>query len=340
MTINKPLLTIIVPCYNSANYLNNCLQSISNQTFSNWECIIVNDGSQDNIYDIIQNWKLKDQRFFYFEQDNKGPGAARNLGIKESKGEWLLFIDSDDWVKSNHLQSLTDDIEEGIDLVMHGRYGGKNYLKYKNEIEIISVKDVQTLFNELKLSPNGQICSKLFKSKIIKSNRIEFAPQIRMSEDVLFILSYLTKASKLKYRDLYTYHYEKNNNSLSQNQKWNFESNLLGFEMICRLIYDDFNIKSLKDFPSLESTLTRFLERSVGALTKNGYSKNERIQAYKRIVSCNKFEDLRVDNSKYAEEMYKLLFSAKFERFDFFAKQRYRVTFLYRVVNRFYKLIP
>lgn len=309
-----------------------------NQTFFDFELILIDDGSTDSSFEICQSYAQNDNRIRIFQKQNEGPGAARNLGIKESKGEWLLFIDSDDWVEPDHLKSLTDDIEEGIDLVMHGRYGGKNYLKYKNEIEIIAVKDVQTLFNELKLSPNGQICSKLFNSKIIKSNQIEFVPQIRMSEDVLFILSYLTKAAKLKYRDLYTYHYEKNNNSLSQNQKQDFESNLLGFKMICRLIHDDFRIKNLKDFPSLKSTLTRFLERSVGALIKNGYSKKERIQAYKRIVSYNKFEDLRVDNSKYAEEMYKLLFSAKFERFDFFAKERYRVSLLYRLINKFYKL--
>lgn len=332
-------LSVIIPVYNSEKYLKRCLDSIIHQTFSDFELLLIDDASTDSSFEICQTYAAKEGRIRTIQKQNEGPGAARNLGIKESKGEWLLFIDSDDWVEPNHLQSLVEDIEEGIDFVMHGRYGGKAYLKYKNEVEIIEINDVQTLFNELKLSPNGQICSKLFRSKIIQSNSIEFIPQIRMSEDVLFVLSYLSKATKLKYRDLYTYHYEKNNDSLSQNQKWDFESNLLGFKMLCRLIHDDFGIKDLKDFPFLESTLTRFLERSVGALIKNGHSKKERIKAYKRIVSYNKFEDLSVDNSTYAAKMYQMLFDSKFERFDFFAKQRYRVTLLYRAINRFYKLI-
>lgn len=102
----NPLISVIVPCYLQAEYLDECLQSVYDQTYSNWECIIVNDGSLDNTEEIAKRWLEKDNRFRYIYKENGGLSSARNAGIREAKGEWIQFLDSDDMIhKSKFIDS-------------------------------------------------------------------------------------------------------------------------------------------------------------------------------------------------------------------------------------------
>ena len=89
----NPLISVIVPCYNQAQYLDECLQSVLNQTYQNWECIIVNDGSPDNTHEIAESYCRKDARFKYFYKENGGLSSARNAGISISNGEFIQFLD-------------------------------------------------------------------------------------------------------------------------------------------------------------------------------------------------------------------------------------------------------
>lgn len=92
----KPLVSIIVPCYNQAQYLSECLESAYKQAYDNWECIIVNDGSTDNIEKVSKEWVKIDSRFQYFYKENGGLSSARNLGLKNAKGDFIQFLDADD----------------------------------------------------------------------------------------------------------------------------------------------------------------------------------------------------------------------------------------------------
>lgn len=96
-------ISVIVPCYNQAQYLDECLQSVLDQTYQDWECIIVNDGSQDNTEEVAKRWVKKDARFSYLYQNNKGVSSARNTGMKYAKGEWLQLLDGDDLLAINKL---------------------------------------------------------------------------------------------------------------------------------------------------------------------------------------------------------------------------------------------
>ena len=109
---SKTLISIIVPIYNVENYLRQCLDSIMNQTYQNFECLLINDGSPDNSAEICREYVEKDARFRYFEKENGGLASARNLGIKYSKGKYISFIDSDDWVESDYLEVLHSKIKE------------------------------------------------------------------------------------------------------------------------------------------------------------------------------------------------------------------------------------
>ena len=113
------LISIIVPIYNVENYLRHCLESIQNQTYQNFECLLINDGSPDNSADICREYVSKDSRFRYFEKENGGVSSARNLGIERSKGQFITFIDSDDWVDSDYLEVLYNSlVDERADIAI------------------------------------------------------------------------------------------------------------------------------------------------------------------------------------------------------------------------------
>lgn len=97
------LISLIVPCYNQAQYLDECLQSVLDKTYQDWECIIVNDGSPDNTEGVAQKWLEKDARFKYFYKENGGLSSARNFGIDKAEGEWILPLDCDDYISVDYL---------------------------------------------------------------------------------------------------------------------------------------------------------------------------------------------------------------------------------------------
>lgn len=114
--MKHPKISIIMPCYNQAQYLDEALQSVLGQTYSNWECIIVNDGSTDNTASIVKGWLTRDKRLGYFEQENKGVSNARNTGIANSEGEFILPLDADDKISSDYLQLALDEFVKNPDL--------------------------------------------------------------------------------------------------------------------------------------------------------------------------------------------------------------------------------
>ena len=102
--MNEPLVSVIVPCYNQACYLEEALNSVLNQTYLNWECIIVNDGSPDNTEEVALNWIQKDTRFKYILKENGGLSSARNAGIEKAQGEFILPLDADDKIGEQYTQ--------------------------------------------------------------------------------------------------------------------------------------------------------------------------------------------------------------------------------------------
>ncbi len=116
---NNPVISIIVPCYNQAEYLPDALQSVMEQKFNHWECIIVNDGSPDNTRDIVVQWLNRDSRFKYLEKENGGLASTRNYGIHHAKGKYILPLDADDKISPDYIQLAVKalDINPSIRLV-------------------------------------------------------------------------------------------------------------------------------------------------------------------------------------------------------------------------------
>lgn len=114
--MNQNSVSIIVPCYNQAQYLDECLESVLAQTFQDWECIIVNDGSTDNTQEISKNWIEKDNRFKYIYKQNSGLSAARNTGIENAIGEFILPLDADDKIASEYCKLAIEEFKKDLDL--------------------------------------------------------------------------------------------------------------------------------------------------------------------------------------------------------------------------------
>lgn len=112
----NPLISVIVPCYNQAQYMDESLQSVLDQSYENWECIIVNDGSHDNTEVVGLKWQGKDERFVYVHKENGGLCSARNYGIELAKGKYILPLDCDDKIGSEYLERGILILEENIDI--------------------------------------------------------------------------------------------------------------------------------------------------------------------------------------------------------------------------------
>ena len=112
-----PLISVIVPCYNQAQYLDECLQSVLDQTYQDWECIIVNDGSPDNTEEVAKKWVAKDARFKYLLKENGGLSSARNAGIEIAEGEWILPLDADDKIGDQYLELAEKEFENDYTVI-------------------------------------------------------------------------------------------------------------------------------------------------------------------------------------------------------------------------------
>ena len=126
----KKLVSIIVPVFNVEKYLRQCLDSILGQTFNQFEVIIVNDGSTDNSGAICQEYEARDNRIVYLEKENGGVSEARNLGLDFATSEYIIFIDSDDWIEPTYVEVLYEKIEEyQADIVF------ENYTSFRNLVK-------------------------------------------------------------------------------------------------------------------------------------------------------------------------------------------------------------
>ena len=228
--MNNELISIIVPIYNTEKYLHQCLDSILNQTYTNFEVLLVNDGSTDSSGIICQEYVENDSRFRYFEKNNGGVASARNLGLERSGGgAYITFIDSDDWVEPNYLDVLYTALKENdtdVAISTYKRFAqdGVFYLRsYSREDDEFLNIGTRSRDSFLEILPRlGEldhsfysISSKLIKRKII--GNLLFDEQISYAEDLNFFFHlYLGVESVVYVRD-YTYVYRTHDASTSQN---------------------------------------------------------------------------------------------------------------------------
>lgn len=131
-------VSIVVPCYNYAQYIDEALQSVFKQTYTNWECIIVNDGSNDNTEEIVNRWVAKDSRFVYLYKENGGVSSARNFGIEKAKGEFIVTLDADDKYASSFIEKALSIVLENEEVGIVSCWGA--FFVKDNELSVFQTK--------------------------------------------------------------------------------------------------------------------------------------------------------------------------------------------------------
>lgn len=230
----RPLVSVIVPVYNAASYLDGTINSILNQTLRDIEIIIVDDGSTDNSRDIILKYGEKDDRIKIIYQENLGVSGARNNGINMATGEYIGFVDSDDKIEKNMYEKLyTTARKNNSDVVFCGMTIQTNYTKFtlqpcKKEIVVMDKVNIENEVYKSYIYSNklclAECCNKLYKLEVINKMNIKFDEKLKHGEDYLFNLEYMTHIQSAIFIPDNLYIYNRSNiNSVTKN----YISNLL-----------------------------------------------------------------------------------------------------------------
>ena len=268
--MQRPSISIIVPVYNTDKYLCKCLDSILAQTYTNWEAILVDDGSTDKSGKICDEYAAKDKRFNVIHQNNGGVSVARQTGLDNSTGDYIIHCDPDDWIEPTMLEdmlkcALANNADMVIcDIVSH-QYG-KNECHKQNIANNITAKELQTkIINE---EIHGSCCNKLVKKNVCKG--IAFYPtSITYCEDELFNLRLLCQDIKITYLPKGLYHYIQRTGSNSTPGPGRIYSKIQFIEEVKSFI-DDYNFHLAKK----DILIAAFLSKNY-KLLKNLYPETQ-----------------------------------------------------------------
>ena len=217
-------VSVIVPVYNVEKFLSKCVDSLIMQTYDNLEIILVDDGSTDKCPQICDDYKRKDSRITVIHKKNGGLSDARNYGLKKSSGDYIMFIDSDDWIDSDTISILVDNFKDNnIDIICYGmtiEYSdGRTYTKKISKEEVLSNESAIIALNTFK-NMNVSACNKIFR-KTIFSN-IEF-PYGKYCEDYYVMYKLFYKSKKIKVLPINKYHYYQRVGSISKDSQIKYD---------------------------------------------------------------------------------------------------------------------
>ena len=228
--MDNPLISVIVPVYNVEKYLDRCVESIVNQTYTNLEIILVDDGSPDNCPAMCDAWAERDNRIKVIHKENGGVSSARNIGIKAATGDYISFVDSDDYISALMFETLYSNFDLDIDLVCSLYYDFdlvkaphinefvKRFFVYQNCEDLLIKGNRVALENYfsglfISFSPFG----KLYKNRIITDNNILFDESKKIGEDYIFNYYYLLHSHSVISLNNYLYYYFQRSDSAFHN---------------------------------------------------------------------------------------------------------------------------
>lgn len=277
--MNTPKISVIVPVYNVERYLPKCIESILSQTFTDFELLLIDDGSTDGSGKICDAYAEKDSRIRVFHQENRGVSAARNLGIDEAAAEWICFVDSDDWVERTYLSDLYGDgLVQKESLVYQQVFVDYGMCQEPKNIQkgfpniILYESFLEEQICEYKILDDFFVLAKMFSKDLIMKNGIRFCENITISEDVTFLRTCLQYVKEIHLRASFSYHYMKRDIITLSNKARSSEEWLRVSDAIMKA-----NLGILDRFPRLDAEYVRKV------FTLNGL-----LQLYYACINVNK----------------------------------------------------
>ena len=216
--MHQPKITVVIPVYNTEKYLDKCLSSVVNQTFLDIKVIIVNDGSTDNSLEICKKYALKDSRITLINKANEGVSVARNIGIELAEGEWIYFLDSDDFLDLDTFEYLMKEVfSSNADIIQFGlrSYSNSTLIREKKPSSKKEYQNLKKFIHENELKPVSAWLH-FFNLKVIKQNNILFNTNLKHGEDILFVYSMYCHAQKILVLDKVFYNQVLSLNSASR----------------------------------------------------------------------------------------------------------------------------
>lgn len=207
-------VSVIIPVYNTARYLPACLDSILSQTFQDFECILIDDGSTDDAGAICDDYAAKDPRFRGFHGENGGVSAARNKGVEQAQGDWICYVDSDDTVSPLYLQVMVEAICSERCLVMGNLSDDRMSGNLREDITLHGEEMVRYLLESGALFLSGPV-AKLFRRDLLLKHDIHFPEGIHYGEDMVYLFQYLNVIDDVAIRKTINYQVRFRDDSLT-----------------------------------------------------------------------------------------------------------------------------
>ena len=304
------MISVVIPIFNAEKYLRECLDGLLAQTYTDFELVLVDDGSSDESLKICKSYKQKDKRIKIFHKNNGGASDSRNYGIDKVSGDYLCFVDSDDIVSKDYLIDLYNSIDHHTDFVMSNFYyidGTYKYSPPKAKDNKGGIEILLTDYRRLKTcyAPYG----KLFRTSIIRQNNIRFDKNVHVGEDRLFVFTYLLEANLVAFSSKVNYYYCRRPGSLSL-KIYSFEEEYYAYTQaynLVKLFLSKKNITDHRQKSMLLSMVCDFANRTINSIYHNSHRSYEtRMRLLEMVdwVSLGKY--MYVGNIK--DLMIKLLY--------------------------------
>lgn len=272
------LISVIIPVYNVENYLARCLDSIINQTYKNLEILCINDGSTDNSLKILKQFQLLDSRIRIISHNNRGLSYTRNVGIEISTGEYISFIDSDDWIDLNFYEKAVNNLINFNADICFGNMQDAPLNTFKTVDNDFKVLDFS---KKIELCKNGSVCDKLYKRELFEANNLRFI-EGKFYEDNIVTLK-LMFFSKIVITDKsINYYYFRNENSICRNKNTDYEKKR-NIDRIF-MVKEIFNFFNNKTSMSEKKCIKEFITRTVFTSIRNFNFKLVRVLGFGFII--------------------------------------------------------
>ncbi len=325
--MKTPEISVIVPVYNAEKYLRRCIDSILAQTFTDFELLLINDGSNDHSGEVCDEYAQKDFRIRVFHKENGGVSSARNMGLDNAMGNWVTFIDSDDAINSDYLYSMIS--QSDADLIMSSFEIMDNITQWDNFINnhIFFEDDIKYFIEKYIWS--AQFCApwcKLYKRSII--DNLRFNTEISLAEDTIFVFGYLCQVKSVRTIEKFDYLYNRHvDDSLSMKYRTIEE-----YRKIIKNNYDNFRIIETRfNYDGEDERHARTAVMFKQCLNVIKFCNKPFLEKYRiltELLSCNEIQEmLRFQNSKYKGPRRRF--------FDFLAVNKlYWILFLYVIFQK------
>lgn len=280
--MDAPLISIIVPIYNAGDALNRCIDSVLNQTFHDWELLLIDDGCTDKSGEICDEYSIKDQRIQVFHKPNGGVSSARNIGLNHAKGEWIVFVDADDFVKESYLSHILEHSRKNVDLVISYAeiHNGDDIKKESYPSKLVDNTNFESIFIENDMHWHTSPWSKLYKRNIIEEHHIRFCEGMHIGEDAVFLYSYMLYSNRIYISNDTDYCYSAYNEGSLTKRVNSLVSEILAYNQIRAIVEAIILKKNIKNFTAMKNLnwlIGSYQRRILNALYYNNVQKQKRL---------------------------------------------------------------